>query len=470
MNKLGLWQRYGGDDIKQCIIEMEANGFLIDVDFCNTQAERAEKDEQKTLGRLCDWLVEVGSPTSGDGDLQDGVWSSPKQLHELLHDRLGYPPSPIWKKGRVKLKNGERKTDEVALGWVRNRIPALARWGIDELIRLRRIRGCIKYLRKLPTFIAPDGYVHPTCGPAGDADERVGTITGRLAGKNPEFQQIPADEAKDWYHIRKAFIAPPGYTLVVADYSALEVVLMAHILKTLFNDNQLAEMVDPAAPDIHAVNARRVFTQLGWEVNGRPVSAYSIEDFKEVKGCILLRKMIKAISYGIAYGKSVYGFSTSLHDASGNPIGEEKARAVYDAYMDAIPGIPRYHAWTWDFIKKYKGIVGLGGRWCDLRELMEGDEWQQKRAHRVAQNFPLQEGGAAVVGAAGVAIMKDETLRSAGLLAERQVHDEWNWRVPSGVNMPWLQTKIRRHMISSFPLTVPLQVTMGTGANWHDAK
>ncbi len=445
---------------------MEKNGFAIDVEFCSAQAATATGDEQRSLSRLGLWLAERGIPPLPGAD---AIWSSPKQLSALLHDHLRYPPSPIWKKGRVKLHKGERKCDETALNWIRSRIEPQHRWGIDELIRLRRIRGCLKYLTKLPTFIAPDGLVHPVCGPAGDDDDRSGTLTGRIGAKNPEVMQIPQNKAKDWYRIRRAFIAPPGHVLVGGDYASLEVVVMAHLLQVLFKDSQLAEMVDPSAPNIHSYNARRVFQFLGWKVDGKPVGDFAYEDFESHEQCKRLRQMIKEIWFGLAYGKGAFGFATSLRDENDEPIGEQRAQELVDALLNSVPGIRRFHAWVWDFINRYKGIVGIGGRWCDLKELIDGDEWQKKRAHRIAQNFPMQEGGAAIVGAAMVALHKDEGLRSKGLRLERQIHDELGFRVPRE-NAEGVVADIERHMVTAFPLTVPLRAKMGIGANWEELK
>lgn len=459
-----LWAHNNGSAVDSAIIEMEANGFRIDVDYCNEQAKIARAHEEYHLVMLSSLLTVVGVVSSDP----DKIWSSPPQLIKLLHDDLGYPPSPVWKKGRVKIDEGQRKTDEVALMWIRSRVDEQGKRLIDEIIQLRRVRGSIKYLQKLPTFVAPDGFVHPVCGPAGDGDDRVGAITGRLAGKNPEFMQIPSNPEKDIYQIRKAFIAPENHTLICADYSALEVVIMAHMLKVIFRDNQLAEMVDPNAPDIHAVNARKTFSQLGWKVRGVPVGDYIIEDFKSDPDLKRLRQMVKEISYGLAYGKTAYGFATSLRGPDGEPVGEDKAQEIVDAYLDSIPGIRKFHSWVWEFIRRYKGIPDIGGRWCDLRELVEGKQWQQRRALRIAQNFPMQGGGAWIVGKAMVACSNDTHLRDCGLRLERQIHDELNWRVPTE-NVDKVLGRINEHMTANL-LTVPLQVTIKTGANWHVCK
>lgn len=469
-----LWDDYQGDAVDLAILEMETNGFLIDTEFCNAQARIAEADEEASLGKLREWLASLGTPPLGGCDL---IWSSPQKMVQLFHEHLKYPPSPVWKLGRVKVEKGDRKLDEKALEWIRARITKKDRWGIDELIRLRRIRGCLKYLRKLPTFIAPDGLVHPVCGPAGDADDRVGTITGRLAGKNPEFMQIPSNPEKDWYHVRRAFIAPPDHHLLVADYQALEMVILAHVLVELFGDHQLAEMLAPGAPDIHGVNARRVFDYLGWKVDGRPVREYSVEDFKTHKGCKRLRQMIKEIIYGLLYGKGAFGFATSLRDENDEPIGEEMAQRLVDALLDSMPAVRKFHAWCWEFILRYKGMTSVGGRWLNLKELVEGDDWSKKKALRMSQNYPMQAGGSYIVGRAMVSLSADQELKAEGYKLERMVHDEIDARMLDawvverpGQKIDWEVARIAKHMTSCVSLHVPLQVSVGHGSSWHDAK
>lgn len=452
------------DALEREIIRMEQNGFALDVPYCNEARAKAEGEEAvclTELSKLCESL----------GVTWEVNWASPVQLVRLFHEHLGLPPSPIWKKGRVKVDQGERKTDEAALGWLRERTSGSVVRLIDELVRLRRIRGAIKYLGKLPTFVAPDGLVHPVSGPAMDSDDRAGTITWRLASKNPEVMQIPTDPKKDWFRIRRAFVAPPGYKLLVADEKALEVVILGHLLIELFDDHQLADMAAPGAPDIHSVNARLVFGKyLGWTRHNRKVSEFPLDYFKDpdFPELVQLRQDIKAVWYGLMYGKSAYGFATSLRDAHGNPIGEEAAKRIVEALYAAVPGIPRYQAFVAQFVQKYHGIVGLGGAWCDLSELTKsGDKWRIARAIRIGQNYPMQEGGARIIGHAMVEIGADQALRDAGVLIERQIHDELDFRFPDGTDEPWLQGLIDKHM-TSYPLSSTLSVSMGVGYNWDD--
>lgn len=458
-----LYERARIDEVEREIVRMEQNGFALDTEYCVSQEGKARDEEKATLESLSRWCKDLG--------LQEVNWASPTQLVSLLHGEMGLPPSPIWKKGRVRIDQGERKLDETALEYIRNlpKTSNVHKQGIDNLIKLRRIRSAIKYLGKLPEYVAPDGLVHAVSGPASDSDTRAGTITWRLASKNPEILQISTNPKKDWYRVRRAFIAPPGFTLIMADEKALEAVIFAHILIKLFDDHTLAELLRPGS-DLHAYNAKRVFGEyLGWERYGRRVDDFPDHCFKneeEYPELCRLRDDIKAVWYGLMYGKTPYGFATSLRDSSDNPIGLKTAEQIVKALYFALPGIPRYQGFIADYLQEHHGVPGLGGAWCDLSELMlSGDKWAIAKANRIAQNYPCQEGGARIIGHAMVEIAADPVCVAAGLKLERQVHDELDFRIPLDSNRALVKERIRHHM-TSYPLSSVLEVSIEEGMTW----
>lgn len=194
--------------VEESVIEMEAVGFHVDVEWCRVTAARAEADELAELAFLRRWFranVAQEDPEYRleDADI-DAIWSSPVQLVPFF-DSFGFPRSPVWGKGRVK--PGDVKMDATALGWIADNHPESAQL-IEHLIHLKRIRSGKKYLVKLRDS---GGKVHPICGPAGDEDERSGAVTGRLGVKGElEAQQLPKEGEKDLYEIRRAIVAWNG--------------------------------------------------------------------------------------------------------------------------------------------------------------------------------------------------------------------------------------------------------------------
>lgn len=481
--------------IDSAVLTMERNGVFVDVDFCNRTAAIAATDEAMAWDSLRSWVKSGGmEPADVLGvpllyrkeDVRTG--ESGPRLQEFLHTRLGLPPSPFWKKGRVK--DGEIKTDAAALEYLAGQHPE-HRVPLHNVLGLRKARGCLKYLRKLPLFVVPaTGRVHPVYGPASDSDERVGALTGRFAVKRPEFQQIPRDPGKDKYGIRKAFRAQkPGHVLLAADQSALEVVILAHIVAVLFDDTTMPLAVAKKAPDIHSVHAIRVFRDvLGYREEFAGIDEWmaihkSIKKFPNdfVKWC---RDAIKTIWYGLQYGKGAWGFGSTIFDAQGNPLGDERAQVMIDGLLDFRKPVRDFRDWVPEFILQHRGISSLSGRWCDLRELLDRaeaeanqswrkknirDTWAFKRAERRADNYPMQAGGADIMGIAIALAANSPVLARAGFFLIGQIHDELLLEGP-GENADEAQAELIDILENAWPLRAQLQATGHYGPTWADCK
>lgn len=300
-------------------------------------------------------------------------------------------------------------------------------------------------------------------------------------------------------------------TLLVADYSSLEIGIQGDFALRLFNDDQIVKMYadqsrcgkkkcqrpgcdGPAGGkgcnvDMHSNNARSVFGKwLKWvipasvKVDGKPilcphagetVDTIPVVEFKSHPFGAICRDLIKAIWYGLAYGKGAYGFST-LIGADGRPIGESVAQSMIDALLDSIPGMRRWFAWVEAFVREHHGIYSLGGRWCDLSEEMEsGDEWLWKRAFRRAYNFPMQATGAEIIGDAMCRIRRCREFLELGYRICLQVHDELVARGPEK-HLERATQLLVHHMTSATangtPLMFAVQVSSGSGSTYYEAK
>jgi DNA polymerase I-like protein with 3'-5' exonuclease and polymerase domains len=275
---------------------------------------------------------------------------------------------------------------------------------------------------------------------------------------------------------------PRPQTLLVADYSSLEIGIQGDYAVRLFGDDQIVQMyVDQAAGvDMHSNNARNVFGKwLGWVVPagvpyaGLTVDHIPVEEFKKHPFGGKCRDMIKAVWYGLAYGKGAFGFAT-LVGADGKMIGEELAGRMVEALLDSVPAMRAWFRWAERFVKKHHGIYSLGGRWCDLAPEMEsGEEWQERRAYRRAYNFPMQAAGAEIIGDALVRVTADNEFRALGYRVCLQVHDELVTRGPLA-HLARATEILTRHMTSATAngtqLLFPLQVSTGHGPNYWEAK
>ncbi len=266
-------------------------------------------------------------------------------------------------------------------------------------------------------------------------------------------------------------------TLLVADYHALEVVILADLCKRLFNDDQLERMTAPDAPDIHTYNAKVVFGDyLGWKgPDGVRVQDIPDVSFKtDGTWASTLRNMIKTVWYGLSYGKGAYGFST-LPGPDGKAIGEEVAAKMLAGIEVAVAGPFKWQRWCREFVDEHRGIYSLGGRWCPLyKETEDGaPDWLRARAYRRAYNFPMQATGAEIIGNAMVTLAADREFAALGFVVCLQVHDELVCRGPLENVIPAARI-LKRHMTGATangtPLLVPLRVSTEFGLNYYDLK
>jgi DNA polymerase-1 len=283
-----------------------------------------------------------------------------------------------------------------------------------------------QFLSALPGHISDGtGRIHTSLSPS--------TESGRLASKNPNLQNIPAKN--DIFGIRKCFTSPPGRSLVVLDYSQLELYVLAHFLLEWFDDRTLAD--DLEAGDVHTATAVRC-----WNDPTR-------------------RSDAKAINYSVNYGKTAVGLGAQIKN-DGVSIGTHAAQQLLDRYFDAYPGILEYQERQKADSRDAGYCTTLSGR---RRYLDYGQhEWQARAADRKALNTPIQGSAADIVTAALIAC--------ADLPCVLQVHDELIFEVETE-NAPAVLEQAREYMESAgsmFSLRVPLKVSGGIYQNWGEAK
>jgi len=389
---------------------MERHGIRVDA----TELKRLSDDFEQRLG-----VLETEIYTLVGHEFNIG---SPKQLGEILFDEMGIP-------GGKKTKTGAYQTGaDVLEGLVHegHELPSkILSW--RQLAKLKST-----YTDALITQINPNtGRVHTSYNQAGAS-------TGRFSSNDPNLQNIPI-RSEEGRKIRKAFVAESGYQLLSADYSQIELRLLAHIaeidaLKEAFHDGQ----------DIHAMTASQVF--------GEPIEGMDP----------MTRRRAKAINFGIIYGISAFGLARQLDISRGD------AADYIEAYFKSYPGIQRYMERTREEARTYGFVMTPFGRKCHVRGINEKNPNMRGMAERAAINAPIQGGAADIIKRAMIALpdaMAEKNLKSRMLL---QVHDELIFEVPDG-EMDVMQGVVKKTMEGAAHLDVPLVVDMGVADNWDDA-
>ncbi|TDZ85484.1 DNA polymerase I [Mycobacteroides salmoniphilum] len=346
---------------------------------------------------------------------------SPKQLQVVLFDELGMPKTKKTKTGYT--------TDADALQTLFDKTghPFL-----EHLLTHRDVTRLKVTVDGLLKSVAADGRIHTTFN-------QTIAATGRLSSTEPNLQNIPV-RTEAGREIRDGFVVGGGYSeLMTVDYSQIEMRIMAH----LSADEGLIEAFN-TGEDLHSFVAARAF--------GVPI--------EEVTG--ELRRRVKAMSYGLAYGLSAYGLATQLK------ISNDEAKEQMDQYFSRFGGVREYLHAVVDQARKDGYTSTVLGRRRYLPDLDSGDRLRREAAERAALNAPIQGSAADIIKVA--MITTDKALRDKGLHSRMllQVHDELLFEVAEG-ERETLEALVRETMGSAYPLDVPLEVSVGYGRSWDAA-
>ncbi|RAO05037.1 DNA-directed DNA polymerase [Micromonospora noduli] len=346
---------------------------------------------------------------------------SPKQLQEILFTELGLPKTK-------KIKTGYT-TDADALQWlyVQQPHPVLA-----HLLRHRDVAKLKSTVDGLLKSVSDDGRIHTTFN-------QTVAATGRLSSTEPNLQNIPI-RTEEGRRIRRAFVVGEGYeSLLTADYSQIEMRIMAH----LSSDDALIDAFNSGA-DFHAATASSVF--------GVPLDEVTPDQ----------RRKIKAMNYGLAYGLSAFGLSQQLS------ISTEEARGLMENYFAGFGGVRDYLQQVVARARQDGYTSTILGRRRYLPDLVSDNRQRRDIAERMALNAPIQGSAADIIKVAMLHV--DTALREAGLGSRMllQVHDELVFEVAPGERES-LEALVRREMGEAYPLSVPLEVSVGLGRDWNSA-
>jgi len=347
--------------------------------------------------------------------------ASPKQLGEILFDKLKIPVVKKTATGAPSTK--EEVLQELALDYPLPRV-LLEHRGLAKLQST--------YIDKLPRMInARTGRVHTSY-------HQAGTATGRLSSSDPNLQNIPVRSAEG-RRIRQAFVAPKGCRILAADYSQIELRIMAH----LSGDASLVQAFKEGL-DIHRATAAEVFDT--------PLDRVTQEQ----------RRSAKAINFGLIYGMSAFGLARQLH------LGRNQAQEYIDLYFARYPGVAAYMERTRQQARDQGYVETLFGRRLHLPDIKAGNGQLRQAAERTAINAPMQGTAADIIKRAMIAVDRWLTDRALDTRMIMQVHDELVFEVPEG-ELDEVRDTVVRLMAEAATLDVPLVVDAGVGANWDEA-
>jgi DNA polymerase-1 len=400
------------------LLRMEQAGVRIDSTVLGEMSNRLAVEINNLAERI---YKQAGAAMGADSGHRFNI-NSPKQLGDVLFNKMLLPKPMKYGKGKV-VSTAQDVLEELA---EQHPVPAL----VLEYRQLAKLKST--YLDSLPQLTDTQGRVHTTFN-------QVGTATGRLSSTNPNLQNIPVRTALG-REIRAAFIPAPGNVLMSADYSQIELRLMAH-----FSQDPLLIDAYRTGKDIHTLTASEVFG----------VDAATMD--KET------RDRAKAVNFGIVYGISPFGLAAQLN------IDQKTAKQYIETYFDRYKGVQRFIEETLETVRRDQSVKTYFGRIRPIPDIQSRNPNMRGFAERTAINTPLQGTAADLIKLAMLKIdqlIRDRKLKSQMTL---QVHDELLFDVvPEEAEE--LQQLVKREMEHVAEFSVPIVADVGIGQNWRDIK
>ena len=393
----------------EVLFRIERHGVLIDAP---TLAAQSHELGQRILQLETEAYAIAGQPFN---------LASPKQLGEIFFDKLGMPVVK-------KTATGARSTDEEVLEKLAEDYPLPAK--LLEHRSLSKLKGT--YTDKLAQL------AHPRTGRVHTHYAQAVAVTGRLSSNEPNLQNIPI-RTPEGRRVREAFVAAPGHVIASADYSQIELRIMAH----LSGDHALLHAFQHGL-DVHRATAAEVF--------GVPVDQVSSEQ----------RRYAKVINFGLIYGMSSFGLAKNLG------IDNQAAKNYIQRYFERYPGVKQYMDDTKAQAKARGYVETVFGRRLQLPEINSPNGPRRAAAERAAINAPMQGTAADLIKMAMVAVQKELDAHKPQIQMVMQVHDELVFELPEG-EVDWLKKEIPRLMAGVADLRVPLLAEVGVGLNWDQA-
>ena len=391
----------------EVLVEMEQAGVAVDLELFKRLGEKTDSE----LAELIERIYELAG--------EQFNLNSTQQLAVILFDKLGLPTG---KKTKTGYSTNQEVLDKLAPDY-----------DICRLLVDYRQASKLKstYIDALPKLVHPEtGRLHTSFGQAVAA-------TGRLSSSDPNLQNIPI-RTPAGRRIREGFVAPAGFVLVGADYSQIELRILAHVS----GDENLIDSFS-RGEDIHDRTAQQMFGLLPGMVTPD------------------LRRQAKAINFGIVYGISAFGLTRQLE------IDARRAQQLIDAYFAQYPGVRNYIDRTIEKVRAEKAATTLLGRRRPIRDIDAANHNVRQMAERIAVNTPIQGTAADLIKQAMIAIgrrLREEDFPARMIL---QIHDELLFETPEAAVEP-LVAMVRREMASAAKLVVPLVVDIAVGRTWAE--